>query len=222
MIKGITVEYSKDFSGTNLLKEAVLNKRRISLKKVLLQYMGLSLGREQPIIHFEDVEYAGLEEELLAVSRRLGLEPGEVPQQANVLDIEVNGIAFALDDELHFNKFRLQTLQSPVYALPLIQNMDSYMAYCQLNSLSYPGTATPAPDDLLKSKAINDFMQDLLPLVHFVPVLRLSVFDRLQTINGSISLNEILLEENTTYFNLLADHIRNRLDYLEDIFNPDC
>ncbi len=224
----------KSTSEEKLLHQVVLNKRRIALKKVLLKYMGLSLSREQPILHMKDVEYAGLGDELLVVSRALGLEPAEIPLYAEPVAIEVNGIAISLDCEYQFNHFRGLTLQSPVYALPLIHSLSRYKGYCQPDPSHNSGTAGKRSRDrlrlqknsvpaagVLKYQALNDFMQDLLPLVHFVPVLRFSVYDQLETPAGSVSMHKLLSGEDPAHFSLLADYISGHLNNLGEIFNLD-
>lgn len=231
------IHFFRSGAESDLLQQAILNKRRTVLKKILLQYMGLTLSREQPEMFRVDVEYAGLGEELLAVSSSLALQEKDIPGKALPVDIEVNGVVIALDDELQFNRFRLRTLQSPVYSLPLIYDLKRYSGYCHGEQ---PDHAVPAPaefagkkskegvslqkasemqDEFLKLQAINDFMQDLLPLVHYVPLLRLSVYDQIETPAGSKSLHTLLVEDNRSNFELLADYFIRQLDDLEESFN---
>lgn len=228
------IQFFRACAETDLLQQAILNKRRIVLKKILLKYMGLTLSREQPELLRVDVEYAGLGEELQMVASSLGFNNDTVPEKAQEIDIEVNGVAIALDDEHQFNRFRLQTLQSSVYSLPLIYNLSRYRGYCQYNQgqISAPSQAgkkikdrlsfqkAPESSDLiLKLQAMNDYMQDLLPLVHYVPVLRVSVYDQIETPRGSKSLHSLLMEDNRHHFELLADYFIRQLDDLEETFN---
>lgn len=215
-----------------LFQENVLNKRRITLKKVLFNYMGMMLTREQPDLYMQDIEYAGLNNELHAVCMDLGLESTELPLQACKVDIEVNGVAIALDDEVKFNRSRLLTLASPIYSLPLIYNLNRYKSYCrqalpdeEFSSIEgrlwkQRGSLPQFPESTMeKLQALNDFMQDLLPLVHYVPVLRLSVYDQLETPEGSLSIHTLLAEENKKHFEILADYLVKQLDDLEQSFN---
>ena len=235
MGRGTSVHFFGNSAEPKLIQQVVLNKRRITLKKVLLQYLGFELSREQPELKVEDIEYAGLGEEFFAVSKLLGIDSTMVPKQAGAVAIEVNGIAFVLDEESQFNRYRLQTLQSPVYALPLIHNLNRYKSYCLQESAQGAGgllikktkdrssmekKIVPS-ESLLKHQALNDFMQDLLPLVHFVPVLRLSVFDQLETAGGLISLHKLLMDGDEASFSLIADHIMKQLEDLEEVFNLD-
>lgn len=200
--------------------------------------MGLALSREQPEILRVDVEYAGLGEELQALSSSLDVKECDIPEKALPLDIEVNGVVIALDDETQFNRYRLQTLQSPVYSLPLIYDLSRYKKYCQDGHVNGNGDLPPAgnagkklqnrtslqkaagtQDDYYKFQAVNDFMQDLLPLVHYVPLLRLSVYDQIITPSGSKSLHTLLVEDNRRNFELLADYFIRQLDDLEEAFN---
>lgn len=200
--------------------------------------MGLALSREQPEMFRVDVEYAGLGEELLALSSSLAVKECDIPEKALPLDIEVNGVVIALDDEPQFNRYRLQTLQSPVYSLPLIYDLSRYKKYCQDELISGHGDMPSAgtagkklqdraslqkvagpQEDFYKLQAVNDFMQDLLPLVHYVPLLRLSVYDQIMTPSGSKSLHALLIEDNRRNFELLADYFIRQLDDLEEAFN---
>jgi len=47
--------------------------------------------------------------------RRLGGIGAEIPLRLGHWDAEYEGIAVELDEELHFNRYRLITLESPVY-----------------------------------------------------------------------------------------------------------
>lgn len=223
----------KGVSESKLFQQAVLNRRRSTLKKILLQHMGFNITREQPELRLEDVDFAGLGDELRAVMEGLGIELKEIETPANSIEIEVNGVAIVLDEEYKFNEFRLQTLQSPVYCLPLIYNLNRYKSYCQQKSdtLSLQGTGRAAKDRpylqkksspasrKAKLQAINDFMHDLLPLVHFVPVLRLSVFDQLESPQGLVTLNSLLMEEKPENFELLAGYLIQQFEELEEVFN---
>jgi hypothetical protein len=216
----------------SLLQQIVLHKRRVTLKKVLFNYMGLILSREQPDLLLEDIEYAGLSHELDSMSKDLGLSREELPLQASRIDIEVNGVAIALDDEFRFNSSRLQTLSSPIYKLPLIYNLDRYKSYC-LQQPSAPRLLldgrkmkrslklrqTVGRSVVAKLGAINDFMQDLLPLVHYVPVLRISVFDQLETHEGVLSMDTLLSEDCRKHYEILADYLIKQLNDLESSFH---
>lgn len=222
-----------DILETQLFQENVLNKRRITLKKLLFNYIGLMLTREQPDLFIEDIEYAGLSNELQAVCADLGLRASELPLQATKVEIEVNGVAIALDDEVKFTPSRLQTLSSSIYTLPLICNLNRYKIYCQQalpdaeSQLTAPGALkqrgrirkVPEPTLREKLQALDDFMQDLLPLVHYVPVLRISIHDQLETPEGTLSIHSLLAEENNRNFEILADYLIKQLDDLEQSFH---
>lgn len=222
-----------DILETQLFQENVLNKRRITLKKLLFNYIGLMLTREQPDLFIEDIEYAGLSNELQAVCADLGLKASELPLQATKVEIEVNGVAIALDDEVKFTPSRLQTLSSSIYTLPLICNLNRYKIYCQQalpdaeSQLTAPGALkqrgrirkVPEPTLREKLQALDDFMQDLLPLVHYVPVLRISIHDQLETPEGTLSIHSLLAEENNRNFEILADYLIKQLDDLEQSFH---
>lgn len=232
MYRRMVERAKQDTLEKSLLQQIMLHKRRVTLKKVLFNYMGLTLSREQPDLLLEDIEYAGLSNELDSMSKDLGLSREELPLQASRIDIEVNGVAIALDDELRFNNSRLQTLSSPIYKLPLIYNLDRYKSYC-LQQPSSPRLLldgrkmkrslnlrqTVGSSVVEKLGALNDFMQDLLPLVHYVPVLRISVFDQLETHEGVLSMDTLLSEDCRKHYEILADYLIKQLNDLEASFH---
>lgn len=232
MYRRMVERAKQDTLEKSLLQQIMLHKRRVTLKKVLFNYMGLTLSREQPDLLLEDIEYAGLSNELDSMSKDLGLSREELPLQASRIDIEVNGVAIALDDELRFNNSRLQTLSSPIYKLPLIYNLDRYKSYC-LQQPSAPRLLldgrkmkrslnlrqTVGSSVVEKLGALNDFMQDLLPLVHYVPVLRISVFDQLETHEGVLSMDTLLSEDCRKHYEILADYLIKQLNDLEASFH---
>ncbi len=69
-------------------------------------------------------------EEVQRVYEALGGVLNEFPLRLQKWDIEVGGVAVELDEMLHFNRYRLRTLQSSVYHdLPHFP-IEEYRTYC--------------------------------------------------------------------------------------------
>ena len=209
------------------LSEGLLNQRRLVLKKVLVRYMGLTLTRDQPSLRLEDIEGAGLQPQLKEVGQLLGVK-GAILPEANPVETEVNSIAIALDEEVHFNRYRLLTLQSAVYAEPLICQLKRYKTYCQRVMGKTSGKEREVVNSSPQNKpggsvhqvqlALNDFMQDMLPLVHYVPLLRLSVFDPVSTPAGIRTLSSLLEKDDQKEYALIAGFMEKKLAQLESSF----
>ena len=132
-------------------------------------------------------------------------------------DIEFEGLAVELDECLHFNRYRLVTLESTVYghleSFPLVQ----YQSFCRdyeaeclsagswgkrwsnrscdeqfgpsgpLKQLTGPGSSR------WKQRAFYDFVKDLSPLIIGQRVVRLAVWDVLEDERGRRTLESALL-----------------------------
>lgn len=214
------------FFRLSFLPEGLLNQRRLVLKKILVQYMGLSLTREQPSLQLKDIEYAGMLPELKKIARQLGMEAA-LPEEVDLVETEVNGIAIALDEEMHFNEYRLLTLHSSIYAEPLICQLKRYRAYCHQKDKRGQANRNRVPN-IVKEKplqqsilALNDFMQDMLPLVHYVPLLRLSVYDSISSPSGNRSLASLLEQDHQKDYPLVARFLEEKLTQLESSFHLD-
>ena len=209
------------------LPEGLLSQSRLVLKKVLVRYMGLTLTREQPSLTVDDIEGAGLLPQLKEVARLLGVKD-TIPPEASPVGTEVNSIAIALDEEAHFNQYRLLTLNSSLYAEPLVCQLKRYKTYCQreMGKVSRQGRGIQKDPPQCEFKgsyrqvqlALNDFMQDMLPLVHYVPLLRLSVFDPVSTPAGFRTLSSLMEKDDPKEYPLIAGFMEEKLTQLESSF----
>ncbi|WP_017732934.1 DUF7255 family protein [Nafulsella turpanensis] len=212
------------------LPEGFINQRRLVLKKVLVHYMGLTLTREQPALSLTDIEYAGLLPEVQEMARLLRIAKA-VPREVRPVETEVNGIAIAIDEEGQFNEYRMLTLQSSVYNEPLICQLKRYKAYCQKGDGGLDGgdrrNRNAAGHIRKKSQlqpphmALNDFMQDMLPVVHYIPLLRISVYDTIRTPAGIRSLASLLEKDDPMEYGVLAAFLEEKLTQLESSFHLD-
>ncbi len=165
----------------------------------------------------KDSEYAV---KVLRIYKIIGGTQDEFPLNIKGWDIEVDGIGLELDEHLHFNRYRLQTLRSSIYAdLPAFPK-DVYVEYCEaheqdcLSSGSYGGkwsnescekqfgppgeygdlTGMGAPR--WKQRAFYDFVKDITPLLIGIPCVRISIWDTVRTDEGSQQLSEFLSDNN--------------------------
>lgn len=199
------------------LVPAMLNRRRFTLKKILNRYMGLPFTQYQPVLSIDDICEAGLGD-LFAQTANL-LLPGVKPrkQVAETIPIEVRGVAIALDEEVSFSPYRLKSLHSPLYCLPLLPKLERYHQYCQ-QAADQEVSALTMVEKALKKRALHDFMQDMLPVVHHVPVLRLSVYDVYTEGNESCTLAEILASDNAFFYKAVAEDVALQLEEMDTLF----
>lgn len=207
------------------LRRLALNKRRISLKRLLIRKMGLPLTHELPPLNWDDIEAAGLDAEVKRVMHMLDFNEKQIPLPLVPPEIELCNIGFLLDEEEQFNIHRFQTLQSSIYALPMLQPLEHYGAYCQLAESSRRGKgALPGRRKVyqLKMQAMQDYLYDCLPVVHSVPIVRLSVYDLFETPDGISSLHDLLLKDDEKSQAVLMHYFEQLIADLSDQFETGC
>ena len=152
-----------------------------------------------PWISGADFERSGLYPEILRVYRNLGgldvapkLKPGG-------WDIPLKEAIIELDEENHFNRYRLTTLESPIYQNCNSFNLEGYRSYCHRHELRCVtsgnywdtpsaarqfGQSNPTRGNLSgggssrwKQRAFNDFLKDAYSIITGVPVIRISIYD---------------------------------------------
>ena len=182
----------------------------------------------------QDLLRAGLLREVGDVYRGLGGLLDEVPTRVGNWDTVFNEIAVELDEQLHFNRYRLRTLQSPLYRqLPAFPR-SSYEQLCRehesacLRAGSYGGKWTNrscekqfgshgAAGDLTgagaprwKQRAFYDFLKDLAPLSIELRVARVSIWERLPGDQARRNIEECLKRPAVETGGQLAALIRVR------------
>lgn len=206
------------------LVPTMLNRRRISLKKILNRYMGLHFTQLQPAMTYDDVIEGGLGEAFdqavqeFVPSWKTGLK--KKFYEAETVSIEVRGVAVALDEEVSFSYYRYKCLQSPIYTLPILPKLERYTHYC-MNNMQQEAGSSVAVDLSLRNRALHDFMQDMLPAVHHVPLIRLSVYDSFVDGEEQKALGRILEEDNERFYLPVADFVTQRLAEIDQVFFPE-
>ena len=150
-------------------------------------------------------------------------------------DMEFEGVAIELDEYLHFNRYRLLTLGSPLYqAMPAFP-LKKYTAYCNdhegacLSAGSYGGKWSskstekqfgPAgvQKDLSgngaprwKQRAFYDFIKDLSPQLVGVKVARVAVWDRVWENGEERLVSEVLKSPSDCSGKVIAELIKARI-----------
>jgi hypothetical protein len=163
-----------------------------------------------------DVERADFSDELWRVFGSVGGVDRNAPIRPGRWDLEFDGVMVELDEILHFNRYRMVTLASPVYAslskFPRHQYRDfcsDYEAECasigrvggrwtnascerQFGPAGPRGDLSGAGAPRWRQRAFYDFVKDLAPLALGVRMARISIYDELQDARGLRSVAEIL------------------------------
>ena len=170
------------------------------LKQVVLQEYGekkhLKLTRSQFLLSSEFYS------EVESMYKELGGILGEPPLTFGSWDISTPEFILELDEENHFNRYRLQTLNSSIYQMINGFRLDEYMRFCTLyesgcrkhggfwkNNSSEKlfvksddnGCLDGAGSSRWRQRAFYDFLRDVTGLIMEIPVIRLSIY---QTFKG--------------------------------------
>lgn len=170
------------------------------LKQVVLQEYGekkhLKLTRSQFLLSSEFYS------EVESMYKELGGILGEPPLTFGSWDISTPEFILELDEENHFNRYRLQTLNSNIYQMINGFRLDEYMRFCTLyesgcrkhggfwkNNSSEKlfvksddnGCLDVAGSSRWRQRAFYDFLRDVTGLIKEIPVIRLSIY---QTFKG--------------------------------------
>lgn len=171
----------------------------------------------QPPLTCQDVHDAGLGDAFDQTLHEIMPDYTKKSFEAEPVSIEVRGVAVALDEEISFSYYRYQSLLSPLYTLPMVPNLHRYRDYCRHFTLQEAG-ASEAVEDSIRDRALHDFMQDMLPAVHHMPLIRLSVFDRFSDGEDIKPLSKVLEDDNERFYLPVADYITQRLEEIDTLF----
>lgn len=181
--------------------------------------MGFHFTQYQPFVSCEDICDAGLGDAFYKLIKEMSPASKKKKHIAAAVDIEVRGVAIALDEEASFSYYRHQSLQSPVYSITLSPKLDRYKQYCQQHmQLMQEGEFFTPVERALRKRALDDFMQDMLPVVHHVPIIRLSVYDWFTNGDDYKSLGSILESDDEHFYLPVADYITEQLEEVDTLF----
>lgn len=180
--------------------------------------MGLSFSQCQPEMTSADLHDAGLGEAFAATLKELLPREQSKMYTVEPVSIEVRGVAIAFDEEVSFSPYRHKSLQSPVYSLPILPRLHHYEAYCQHYTPQQNSPISEAVEEALRKRALQDFMQDMLPAVYHMPLIRLSVYDQFTDGDSYCCLGSILEADSERFYLSIADRINNELERVDQLF----
>lgn len=186
------------------------NQRETFLRTVVEELFGYTKISYPKLSNFE-LEYAGLEKEVLRVYKLLGGTMEVIPINYK-WDIKCSDFCLELDEERHFNRYRALTLDSPIYYNYKYFSVCNYKRYCIekenvcLKTASWghnwkndsteklfiksgeEGDLSNNGSSRWRQRAFYDFLKDLNFVIRKRPVVRISIYDKYK----GISINEML------------------------------
>ena len=188
--------------------------------ETLLETQGSVAHKRLAYPKIVDIQRSGLVPAVSEIYNKLGGVLDDFELNLRSWDMEFEGLAVELDEYLHFNRYRLQTLGSPLYEDLSGFPLDEYLAHCStkedkcLSAGGYGGKWTSnsterqfgpaaAKKDLSgagaprwRQRAFYDFVKDLSPSLIGVKVIRISVWDTILE-NGTERTVEKVLKSPT-------------------------
>lgn len=210
-----------------------MGKKQTALEEMLAT-VGAVTKKRCAVLKASHLAQSPLHSSLVGVYQRLGGVLTTLPCNLKAWDLEFEGSAVELDEELHFNRYRGATLESPLYArLPLFPVTD-YREYCSvhesdcLRACSHDGKWTKEPAEKQfgpagergrlegqgaprwKQRAYYDFVKDFAPLLIGVQVVRVSIWDVVSERGTRRRVRDVLEKPGAGSADAIAELIRAR------------
>lgn len=106
-----------------------MGERQTLLKSITEDIYSGSLIKSPKLSIFE-IEYSGLINEVERVYSALGGTSEQIPINYGPWDISLKDFCIELDEERHFNRYRLETLASSIYNDFPFFSVSNYKTYC--------------------------------------------------------------------------------------------
>lgn len=171
---------------------------------------------------------SGYYEDVVNVYRILGGVLSMPPIRVGKYDIDTANFIIELDEENHFNRYRLSTLNSPIYANNPNIDVAQYKKFCKNYEDRCRTDRQYAKNDSTekqfeyceldgnlgdsrsrwKQRAFYDFIKDITSIVKNVPIIRISIYEKYK----GLTIEKLIDGE---YRGLLIEYINMRLDGLK-------
>ncbi len=165
-------------------------------------------------------------EEIYRVYKSLGGLLDEPPFNVGDWDINLEKVIIECDEENHFNRYRLKTLESPIYNSDINFNIQKYKKYCkgyekkcrtdgqygsspssqkQFGECELDKDMTASDYSRWKQRAFYDYLRDVYSKITGIPVIRISIYDDFKY----NAVRQLLDEANTAK---IRDLVRSRVE----------
>lgn len=164
-------------------------------------------------------------DEIMYVYRKLGGLLPKAPVNVGAYDVDTPNFIIELDEENHFNRYRLSTLDSRIYAGNNNLCVTSYRNFCngfenkcltygkyaknnstekQFGASQVDGEFSLVSRTRWKQRAFYDFIKDITSVITGVPVVRISIYENYK----GYTVEELLNSRNEK---LLIEFVELRL-----------
>lgn len=157
------------------------------------------------------------------------------PTRFGPWDIDLKEFVIELDEERHFNRYRFSTLNSNFYKYCSCFEVDKYKDYClnfekeclksaawggswkndsterQFGISNESGNLEGNGSSRWKQRAFYDFLKDVSSKIISIPIIRISIYDRI----NSFTINELIVQNR-------RDELIEYIDKLRSSQNYDC
>ena len=189
----------------------------------------------------DDLYNSEFNNEVQSVYEGLGGLLNPFPLNLRKWDIEVEDIAVELDELLHFNRYRFSTLNASLYTKLKKFPINKYKSYCDtyesrcLSAGNYGGKWSnnscekqfgigSPPGDLSgngsprwKQRSFYDYVKDHTPLLYGVPLVRISIWDKIKVNGATYNVGQILDSEMLKAGGPLFELIKARVEVYDAV-----
>ncbi len=210
-------------------------KRENALKEALSS-QGSVERRKLRRLTEEDIYGSAYFEVAIDSYRRLGGVNADFPVNPRATwDIEFEGVAIELDEQLHFNRYRALTLSEGVYGELENFPLTSYLSFCsryeeeclragkhgkrwtntscerQFSASPPRGCLNGAGPARWRQRAFYDFLKDVSTLIIGFPVVRLAIWDEVELFGKTRTVDWILQNPSRQGNKAILSLIESRL-----------
>lgn len=212
-----------------------MKQRQEILASILTSKFGT--GKHFPnSVNISDLSRAGIVNEVTRTYRKLGGILEEAPLSFGKWDICLTDFIVELDEEQHFNRYRATTFNSFIYHMEKCFEVAEYMDYCskfELNCIKKsswgkywtspsterqfgnPGINADLEEDgspRWRQRAFYDYLRDVFAIVYRMPVIRVSIYDRIAFNRKLKSVESILSSGDEAGLNEIAKFIVQKVN----------
>jgi hypothetical protein len=212
-----------------------MRQRQEILTKILIDKFGI--GKYYPnSVELTVLSKAGIMNEMLRTYRKLDGILDVPPLSFGKWDICLNGFIVELDEEQHFNRYRAATLESYIYHMEKGFDIIDYVKYCtdyETNCLKKASWGkywtSPSTEKQFglqgiygdlgengsprwKQRAFYDYLRDVVALVNRIPLIRISVYDRVITDCQINTVGSILMNGTESDLDQIVKFIESNID----------
>lgn len=184
------------------MKATSVNKRKEELFKEIIHKKGRMRHKPHKKPSKKEFDNSKIADDIFKMYKNLGGALDEFPSRFRGWDVEIRNHVIMLDDERHFNRYRLQTFDSELYS-KIKFPLDDYKTYCNtyekvcLRAATWSekwtsfaaeeqfGESGPEGDlsgkgaAKWKQRAYYDFVRDITQLITDYKVIRVSIWDKI-------------------------------------------